>query len=201
MSSNNLFRIAGIAGILSAALMAFMSIGIDPSSGIPPALAVISAVLGITLVAGLHLLYRSAAPALSLAATVISVLGYLLFVGSSFMQLSYPSPVFVAADSAIYILGIALFSWLAYRTHRMSRILAAVGLVAALAGAGAYVFMWVTGTNFTSIENLSPVLMVLFFAYLIGIIVWLAWTGISLLRIKPEAATVQMASAAIEKPA
>lgn len=196
MSSNNLFRIAGITGILSAAFMAFIWIGIDPSSGIPPALAVISAMLGITLVAGLHLLYRGAAPALSLAATVISVLGYLLFVGSSFMQFSYPSPVFVAADIAIYILGIALFSRLAHRTQRMSRILAVVGFLAALAGAGAYVFMWVTGTNVTSMQDLSPVLMALFFAYLIGVIVWLAWTGISLLRMKPEAATVQMASAA-----
>ncbi len=181
--------------------MAFTAIGSDPTSGIPPALAVISAVLGITLVAGLHLLFRGVAPALSLAATVISVLGYLLFVAASFMQLTFPSPVLVAADIAIYIVGIALFSWLAYRTHKMSRILAAVGLLAALAGAGSYVFMWVTGTNFTSMENLSPVLMALFSAYLIGVIVWLAWTGISLLRMKPEAATVQMASAAINEAA
>ena len=91
MSSNSLFRIAGIAGILSAAFMAFTAIGSDPSSGIPPALAVVSAVLGITLVAGLYLLFRGVAPALSLAATVISVLGYLLFVAASLMKLTSPA--------------------------------------------------------------------------------------------------------------
>lgn len=201
MSSNNLFRLAGVAGILSAAVMAVMSFGSDPSQGIPPMLAIVSAVLGILLVAGLHLLYRGEAPALSLAAAVISGIGYVLYAVASLMQLEFPSPLFVAADIAIYILGLALYSWLAYRSRKMSRILAAVGLLAALAGAGSYVYMAITGATVTSMENLSPVLMTLFLAYLIFVIVWLAWTGISLLRMKPAAATMQAPNAVTDQPA
>ncbi len=201
MSSSNIFRLAGIAGILSAAVMAVMSFGSDPSQGIPPLLAIVSAVLGILLVTGLYLLYRGEAPALSLAAAVISGIGYVLWVVASLMQLKFPSPLLAAADIAIYILGLALFSWLAYRTRKMSRILAAVGLLAALAGAGSYLYMAITGATVTSMENLPPVLMTLFLAYLIFVIVWLTWTGISLLRMKPAAATVQTPSAAVDLPA
>ena len=132
---------------------------------------------------------------------MISGIGYVLWVVASLMQLKFPSPLLAAADFAIYILGLALFSWLAYRTRKMSRILAAVGLLAALAGAGSYLYMAITGATVTSMENLSPVLMTLFFAYLIRVVIWLTWTGISLLRTKPAAATVQAASAAVDLPA
>ena len=197
MSNNTLFRIAGIAGILSAVLMLVSSAGADPSSGIPPVFAVLSAVLGIILVVGLYLLYRGEASALSLAAAAISVIGYLLFVVASLMQVTFPSPVLAAADSAIYILGLTLFSWLAYRTHKMPRLLAFVGFLAALAGAGSYVMMSVTGASVTSMENLPPVLMALYFVYLLGVVVWLAWTGISLLRVKPAVAQAEMPSPAV----
>lgn len=181
MSSNNIFRLAGFAGILSAVLMlAFSSIS-DPASGTPPLYAVASSVVGITLVAGLYLLYRSEASALSLAAIAISVIGYVLFVVASLMQVAFPSPALVAADIAVYILGLSLFSWLAYRTHKMPRLLAIVGFLAALAGAGAYVVMSITGTSFSGYGNLPPVLTALFFVYLIGVVVWLAWTGYILL--------------------
>ena len=197
MSNNTLFRIAGLSGILSAVFMLVLSATTDTSSGMSPVFAVLSAVLGIILVAGLYLLYRGEAPALSLAAAAISVIGYLLFVVAGFMQLAFPSPVLAAADISVYILGLSLFSWLAFRTHKMPRPLAFVGFLAALAGAGSYVIMSVTGISFTGYENLPPVLTALFIVYLIGVVVWLAWTGISLLRMKPEAAQAQMPSAAV----
>lgn len=197
MSNNTLVRIAGISGILSAVLMLVMSATIDTSGGMSPMYAVPIAVLGIIFVAGLYVLYRSEASTLSLTAAAISVIGYLLFVVASLMQLAFPSPVLAAADIAVYILGLTLFSWLAYRTHKMPRLLAFVGFLAALAGAGSYVMMSVTGANVTSMENLPPVLMALYFVYLLGVVVWLAWTGISLLRMKPAVAQAEMPSPAV----
>ena len=197
MSNNTLFRIAGICGILSALAMLVLSFTSDPSSGMSPVFAVPNAVLGIIFVAGLYVLYRSEASTLSLTAAAISVIGYLLFVVASLMQLAFPSPVLVAADLAIYILGLTLFSWLAYRTHKMPRLLAFVGFLAALAGAGSYVMMSVTGASVTSMESLPPVLMALYFVYLLGVVVWLAWTGISLLRVKPAVAQAEMPSPAV----
>ena len=147
--------------------------------------------------AGLYVLYRSEASTLSLTAAAISAIGYLLFVVASLMQLAFPSPVLAAADSAIYILGLTLFSWLAYRTHKMPRLLAFVGFLAALAGVGSYVMMSATGASVTSMETAPPVLMALFVVYLIGVVVWLAWTGISLLQMKPEAAQAEMPSPAV----
>ena len=197
MSNNTLVRIAGISGILSAVLMLVMSATIDTSGGMSPMYAVPIAVLGIIFVAGLYVLYRSEASTLSLTAAAISVIGYLLFVVASLMQLAFPSPVLAAADIAVYILGLTLFSWLAYRTHKMPRLLAFVGFLAALAGVGSYVMMSVTGPGVTSMETAPPVLMALFVVYLIGVVVWLAWTGIGLLRVKPEAAQAQMPSPAV----
>jgi hypothetical protein len=43
--------------------------------------------------------------------------------------------------------------------------------------------------------------MALFIVYLIGVVIWLVWTGISLLRMKPAAATVQAPGAVTDQPA
>jgi hypothetical protein len=187
MSSNNLYRIAGIAGILSAVLMLAFSSAADPATGAPLLYTAASFSVGIILVAGLYMLYRSEAPTLSLAASA--------------MQVTFPHPMLAAADITIYIVGLSMFCWLAFRTHKMPRLLAVVGLVAALAGAVSYVVMASTGTVFTGYENLSPVLMALFIVYLIGVVIWLVWTGISLLRMKPAAATVQAPGAVTDQPA
>jgi peptidoglycan/LPS O-acetylase OafA/YrhL len=201
MSSNNLYRIAGIAGILSAVLMLAFSSAADPATGAPLLYTAASFSVGIILVAGLYMLYRSEAPTLSLAASAISVLGYVLLVVASLMQVTFPHPMLAAADITIYIVGLSMFCWQAFRTHKMPRLLAVVGLVAALAGAVSYVVMASTGTVFTGYENLSPVLMALFIVYLIGVVIWLVWTGISLLRMKPAAATVQAPGAVTDQPA
>ena len=197
MSNNNLFRIAGISGILSAIMMVVFSLSGDPSSGMSTAFTVVSAVLGILLVAGLYLLYRQEAPTLSLAAAAVFVIGQVLFVVAGLMRAVYPSPVLVAADITVWIVGLSLFSWLAYRTRKMPRLLALVGFLAALAGVGAYLVMLTTGASVVDMETMPPVLMALYFVYLIGVVVWLAWTGISLLRMKPEAAQAEMPSPAV----
>lgn len=201
MNNQSIIGYGGIAGILSAILMLAFSFVADPATGAPLLYAMVSSVVGTILVAGLYMLYRSEASALSLAAGGISVIGYVLAVVASLMQVTFPHPMLAAADIAIYIVGLSLFCWLAFRTHKMPRLLAVVGFVAALAGAGAYVVMSITGTIFTGFDNLSPVLMVLFMVYLIGVVIWLAWTGICLLRIKPAAATVQAPGAITDQPA
>lgn len=198
--SSNIFRIAGIAGVLSAILMVVLSFANDPTGAMPIAYTLISAVLGIILVAGLYLLYRSEASGLSLAAAAIAVIGYLLFVVASAMKVTFPSPVIAAADICVYILGLALFSWLAFRTGKMPRVLAIIGFVAALAGVGSYISMSATGADLTNMASLPPVVMVFYALYLIGVIVWLAWTGIALLRLKPEAAQAQTQAPTANQP-
>lgn len=115
MSTTTVFRIAGVSGILAALAMLALTFVSDPNSGMSPVYAVPNAVLGIIFVAGLYLLYRDQESALSLAAAAASVIGYLLFLAGSFMQLTYPSPILQAGDILIYIIGLSLFSWLAYR--------------------------------------------------------------------------------------
>jgi hypothetical protein len=117
-----------------------------------------------------------------------SIVGYLLFAAGSLLALVFPHPILEAADILIFIVGLGLFSWLAFRTHKLPRLLAIVGFVAALVGASTYIVTWVTGASF---EGAPPMLMVLYFFYLIGVVVWLAWTGIALLRLKPAPANVQ----------
>jgi len=183
MSNKTIFRIAGISGILSALAMLVLSFAGDPNKGMSPVYAVPNAVLGIIFVAGLYVLYRSEASTLSLAAAAASVIGYLLFVVASLMQITFPSPLLAAADIAVYILGLTLFSWLAYRTHKMPRLLPLVGLLAALSGVVTYILMLGAGA---SAENPSGVLGIFYFLYLILVVIWLVWTGISLQLKKSE---------------
>jgi hypothetical protein len=185
MSNNSIFRVAGIAGILSAILMLVLTFTMDPAGGMSAAYTIPAAALGIVLVAGLYLLYRSEASVLSLIAVAASVIGYLLFAISGILKLTFPNPVLAAGDILIYIVGLSLFSWLAYSTRKMGRPLAIVGFVGALAGLGGYVINLATGGSMT---NPSPPVTALYFVYLVGVVVWLAWTGISLLRMKPAAA-------------
>lgn len=63
-----------------------------------------------------------------------------------------------------------------------------VGFVAAMAGASTYIVTWATGA---SCESAPPMLMVLYFLYLIAVVVWLAWTGIALPRVTPAPTAVQ----------
>jgi hypothetical protein len=185
VSNNNILRIAGIAGILSAVLMLAMTFTGDPNSGMSPLFTVPNVVLGIVFAVGLYLLYRDEQSGLSLAAIVFSVIGYLLFLVASLTGAKFPSPVLSAADILVYIVGMSLFSWLAYGTHKMPRILAIVGFLGALTGVVTYILVLGTGA---SMEQPTPVLSAFYFLYLIGVVVWLVWTGISLLRMKPEAA-------------
>jgi hypothetical protein len=185
VSNHTILRIAGIAGILSAVLMLAMTFAGNPNSGLSPLFTVPNVVIGIVFAVGIYLLYRGEQSGLSLAAIVFSVIGYLLFLVASLTDAKFPSPVLSAADILVYIVGMSLFSWLAYGTRKMPRILAIVGFLGALAGVVTYILILGTGA---SIEQPTPLLSAFYFLYLIGVIVWLAWTGYILLSGKAQLA-------------
>jgi len=90
--------------------------------------------------------------------------------------------------------GLGLFSWLAYCTHKMPRLLAIVGFLSALFGLTSYALMVGAGA---STATPAPLNTAVSFLYLIAVVVWLAWSGISLLRMKPAAMQAQPLAAAI----
>ena len=106
MSNNNIFRIAGIVGILARDA----HVGLDVHHGSlqrdVSGIRDTSSCLGIILAAGLYLLYRSEASALSLFAVAASVIGYLLLTISGILQLTFPNPVLAAGDIMIYMVGL-----------------------------------------------------------------------------------------------
>lgn len=183
MSSNNLVRFAGISGIIVAVCMLGFMFSVDPETFKPnsPLFSAFlwgSVAFGIIFTVGLYSFYRHESPTGSLVATAISLIGYVLFGVASFSW-QPGSLVTTIGDIAIYIVGVALFSWLAYSTRQVSRILAIVGFVSALSGIAEYALASTLGEKAGATTALY---MVYFFLSL----VWLVWTGVSLLRAKTQ---------------
>jgi hypothetical protein len=193
MSSNSFVRVAGIAGILSAVCMVGFMFTVDqttmtPNSPLFPVLLWVNVLTGIVLTVGLYQFYRQASPTLGLVATAISLLGYLLFAIVSFAW--NPENILVSiGDTLIYIVGVSLFSWLGYSTRKMPRILSIVGFLAGLAGLAGYVLRFGAGVE-TSNPNhpLAGVAGILYLIYFAAVLVWLVWTGISLVSGKTKTA-------------
>ncbi|MBI3163857.1 MAG: hypothetical protein HYZ24_04180 [Chloroflexi bacterium] len=186
MSNNSLTRFAGYAGVAGAIIMLTMTFTTKPGATPNLILALAGDVAGIVLTAGLYLLYRDYSSGTSLAAGGIAWIGYLLFVVIMFANVSHEpgSPLTTIADVSVYILGIGLFSVLALQSGRMPRALAYVGFFAALAGVIVYILM--LGVK---LELTSPAVIVSYMLYLIGVVVWLGWTGIALLKSSTVLAT------------
>lgn len=195
MSNNNFPRIAGIAGILSAVCMLGLMFTLDQTTGIPtsslfPVLLWGGNLAGIVFTVGLYLWYRQDVATLSLAAAAISLLGYLLFVITSFRPFDMNNPVLAIADILVYVVGVPLFSWLAYSTRKMPRPLSIVGFMAGLAGLVIYVLRYGVGVDLTNPSHpLAGVLGIFYFLYLILVLVWLVWTGYILVSGKPQPQT------------
>ena len=195
MSSNNLVRIGGIAGIVAAICMIGLTFSVDPATFAPtsplyPVFMWGGNIAGIVLTVGLYQLYRKEAATLSLAAAAISLLGSLLFVVITSFGTFNPGNIWVSiADILVYVVGVPLFSWLAYSTRKLPRALAIVGFLAGLAGLGIYALKFGAGVEPTNPNHpLIGVMYALYFAYLILVLVWLAWTGVSLVSGKAKAA-------------
>lgn len=186
MSSNNLIRIAGIAGILSAVCTIGISFTIDqttyaPTSPLYWAFVIGGGLAGIFLAIGLYQFYRKEAPTLSLATVLLSTLGYLIFLATTFTSAKPGDIVVVIADFLSNIIGVALFSWMAYSTRRLPRALAFVGFANSIVAAAMYAIAMGAGANPTDPNNpLTGVVMALYLVYFILLLVWSIWTGIAL---------------------
>jgi hypothetical protein len=186
MSSNSFGRVAGIAGLLAAVCMIGVTVTSDPETFVPS--SPLSAVFlwggnltGIVLVLGLYQFYRKDASTLSAVAVAVSLLGYLLFVITTFRPYNPGDILLAVADILVYVVGVPLFSWLAYSTRKLSRPLSIVGMLAGLAGVGVYVLRFGAGVDISDVNHpLIGALVALYFAYLILVLVWLIWTGYSL---------------------
>jgi hypothetical protein len=195
MSNNNLLRIAGIAGILSVVLSVagYMTTGPTgtPSGPLSLALTVASNLAGIIFVVGLYLLFRAEAATLSLVAVGVSVVGQLLFlIGSLFMAFDFNNPIIIIADILVYVVGVPLFSWLAYQSRKLPRPLAIVGILAGLAGLGVYVLKLGAGVDAITTPNapLAGVASIFYYAYFLLAFGWVLWAGYMLMSGKAKMA-------------
>jgi len=196
MSNNNFTRIAGIAGILSVvlAVAGYMTTGTTssmPSGPLFVTLTVASNLAGIIFVVGLYLLYRAEAATLSLVAVGVSVVGGLLFIIIGvFMSYDFNNPLLMIADISVYVVGVPLFSWLAYQSGKMPRPLAIIGFLAGLAGLGVYVLKLGAGVDALTTPNapLAGVATIFYYAYFLLAFGWVAWTGYMLMSGKAQTA-------------
>ena len=141
---------------------------------------------GIVLTVGLYQLYRQEAATLSRVAAGLSLLGYLLFAIVSFAW--NPENILVSlGDILIYVVGVPLFSWLAYTTQKLPRLLSMVGYLAGLAGLAGYILRFGAGVEPSNVNHpLAGVAGILYMIYFIAVLGWLIWTGISLLSSKTK---------------
>ena len=190
MFNNNLTRIGGIAGIVSAILMLALTavMGSDTSSPFLTVYFLVGGVLGLALTGGLFVYFREEGT-VAVVAAAASAIGYLFFIIAGLLSLSFENPIIALGDALVYIVGVPLFSWLAYRTGKMSRILAIIGFVAGAAGLANYAIAFITGADWTNPNDpMAGVLSAIYMVYLIAVLIWLLWTGYSLVSAKTEPA-------------
>ena len=190
MSNHNILRLAGIASILAAIGMVGVTFSMDQETYMPnsPLFSVFSwgsIILGIVLSVGLYMFYRQEAATLALVAAAVSILGVLIY-GAAALAWQPGNPMIFIGDMATYVVGVALFSWLALKTKKVSRFLAYVGFVSALSGIIEYALAFTMGEK-------AAAAMTFYFIYTLLTLVWLVWTGISLLRAKPQAVAAKAA--------
>jgi hypothetical protein len=194
MLNNNFLRIAGVAGIITALCMVGMILTSDPQTFAPtsPLFSVFlwgGNLAGIVLTIGLYQFYCQEAATWSLVAAGLSLLGYLLFVIASFGPFNPENILVRVADILVYVVGVPLFSWLAYTTRKVSRPLSTVGFLAGLAGVGVYALALGAGVDPANPNHpLMGVMYAFYSAYLILVLVWLVWTGFALVLRKPQLA-------------
>lgn len=190
MSNNSLSRMGGIAGIVSAMLMLALTVvmGNDPSTPFITVFYLVGGVLGLALTGGLFTCYREEGT-VNIVAAAASAIGYLFFIIAGLLSLSFENPIVGLGDALVYIVGLPLFSWLAYRTGKMHRVLAIVGFVAGAAGLSNYAITLITGADWTNPNDpYAGILSLVYMAYLLAVVIWLIWTGYSLIATKTEPA-------------
>ena len=196
MSNNNFLRIAGIAGILSMVCWLGVFFTQNPDVAAPPSPLTQMfiygvALTGIVFAVGLYLVYRQDAAMLSLVAATVIVLGYLVGIIGALAKADVT--VIAPLTEGGLVVGMFLFSWLAYSTRRMPRLLSIIGMIGGLAGVVVVVLLQLTGFGTNPIFTQNPILSavggLIYFAYILGLLVWVVWTGIVLLSGKYQPRT------------
>ena len=171
MSSNNLFRIGGIAAIASAVLY-LVSLGVQFTAiGAPSklgnALYIASSLFFLVVIVVLYMVLRSEAAALALMALVglggITIWSIFIDPTAAFI-----SPVFGPLTLA-YGIGFIIFGWLQYRGSQYPK---GIGILAVITGV-LNVIMAMTLFAGTSMDIVALLNLILGVPY----VIWLIWLG------------------------
>ena len=196
MTSPNFLRYAGWAAYLSAAVTLLMTMtGIMMFTnpifwGVTDVLSVFQVALMIPVALGLHLILRSQAPVLSLAASAIGILGMLvkgifqslLVLGVLTYEQSSPASEGIAPGAiAIWLL---LANYLALRGELFPRGLIWAGLITGVGYLVYIVGLWTGGLQ-------SPLLFVGSAVAYWGYPIWAVWLGRRMLRSRSLQAELQ----------
>ena len=172
MSSNNLFRIGGIAGILSIPLVF--------AAGAVPVLFVIVPLLLAVFHFALYRFFGDKSPSLNLSAVVIGVGGSIFLALVLFMN---GADTLIGIGFAVaFILPPALFGLVAYQNGDagFSRTLAIIGIVAGVFGILNAV-VGAVGGGWTN-PNPHPLVLPTYFVSVLAAVVWMIWSAIILFR-------------------
>lgn len=186
MTSKNIYRIGGIAALVSMLreiIVDFVpDVVIDNLIGARLSfylLHLLSYVLILLIIWTLYHLYASTNQKLSLAALIVSIIGTVVLLMNGTPFIDFPSWIFIVALIFNQIIPILIFGILAYQHPHlgMPRVLAIIGILYAVIWGVFYLLGKMSSNlNFDFIYNLSFVLN----------LVWLLWTGIVLLSGKLE---------------
>ncbi len=169
MLSNNLFRFAGYAAILSAVLTV-VAIGVGITSDMNNMLGLVcsiaSSILFVPVVYALYLVHRAQSPGLALAAAILTIVGD---IASIFFDPAAPANAPLSGIITVILgIGVLLFGWLAFGNNQMPR--------------GIPIVVWLAG----GLVVLSGILFLIgsvelgglvSFASVIPFIVWAVWLG------------------------
>jgi hypothetical protein len=155
MSNNNFLRIAGIAGILNMVCwLGGLGTGNPdlsaPTTPLNDMFFYGVGLTGIVLTIGLYLLYRQDAAKLNVVAAAISVLGYLVLIIGTLTKVDPTAGglvIFVVILDGAISVGMFLFSWFAFSTRRMPRLLSIIGMIGGVAGVLVAVINQITGVG------------------------------------------------------
>jgi hypothetical protein len=181
MTSANIFRIGGIAAILSIVL----SFG----AFVLPALLPFAALLLAVFVFALYRWFSLFAPAMSLTAAVVGIAGAVIFASMLFINGSVnAAPQNIAIWAAWFVPPLA-FGYLSMRHHEagMSRVLGIIGIVAGVFGLLNLLLTLAGGGNWEQPNDpaLAPWILGAYWLAQLPSLVWMLWSGIALMRLKP----------------
>lgn len=180
MSNRNLFRIGGIAVLLSVLL----SFGAYAA----PIFLAIGSLLFAVFIFVLYRLFSDSAPTLSLVTAVVGIVGAVVLA-----VMVFASPTVLPNNAlsniatwASWFLPPLAFGLLAYRHSNlgMSRTLGIIGIMGGLGGLGNLIVTLAAGGDWSNPTNpaLGSVIMGTYYVGMLITLVWLVWSGIVLLR-------------------